>query len=150
MRWSGGAFVSDIKVPNSTLQALAFSYGILTRDDSSEFQGSLLWMTDWGFWSEEIEELGVNIWKALRAYYGEKRELNEAPGHVLHVNEFQEQHCLFSLPVIFQWDAYLIPEPGDYMLVLSHHGVISLAANTLKRLERLERYWSSWNPKRKQ
>jgi len=142
--------VSDIKVPKNTLQALALSYAILSREDDSEFQGSLLWMTDWGFWSEELEQLGINIWKALRAYYGEKRELNETPGHLFHSKEFQEQHCLFSLPLIFQWDAYLIPEPGDYMLVLSHHGVISLVANTPKRLERLERYWSSWNPKRKQ
>jgi hypothetical protein len=132
--------------PEAAAQLQALSYVLLAYEDEADFSGALLWMTDWGIWSEESERPALRMWSQMRAGYGTKTELLSAPGHLFGSTEFIDLHAFFLLPILFQWDAYLVPNRGDYFIFVSHDGVIYTVARTVEVRDKLFGDYEYWKP----
>ncbi len=77
-------------------------------------------MRDWGFWSEAFEQSGLRIIENIRAGLESKEPLLETPGHLLSSSEIIDITGLLIQPMLFQWDAYLIPTDAIYLIEISH------------------------------
>lgn len=139
--------VFQIPMPAQTLKVLALSYALLAdRGDSSPSRG-LLWMAGWGIWSEEIDNAGIKLWEALRMESNNKKSaLAEMPGHLFQIEEFLEQHALLMLPMIFQWDAYFVPEEPEFLIYICHDETVFIIARTAQICKELFRYYEIWGP----
>lgn len=119
-------------------------------DDAEEnFAGVLLWFQDWDIWSETTERVG---WRIVQALRGGPRSpsIASAPGQLFEPGDFVDAQAMVAQPLIFQWDAYLIPASGDFVARLSHDEGIEITARTSAQAEELfHRFMrGGWNPTR--
>ncbi len=72
--------------------------------------------------------------------------LEEKPAHLFAPDEIYEAHSYLLLPVIFGWDASLIPDSGDYFVSISHHGVERVVCRNAGTYEQLRNRLKDWSP----
>lgn len=108
-------------LPAKALEAVARTYKLMDLEDEAQFQGAMVWLSEWGFWSEELDRVGVEVCARIRASAGADPNLNERPATLFDRDEFLAAHAFAVQPVIFQWDAYLLPAAGDFFFFLHHH-----------------------------
>src|SRR5216117_3106348 len=67
---SGLAKCWEIQLPREATRSMALAYILLMSmvpdDDESKFEGALLWIRQWGIWSETTERVGMNIVESIR------------------------------------------------------------------------------------
>ena len=93
------------------------------------------------------EKTGSIIIDQMRLAQGEREGLEERPGHIFEPNEVFESHAYLLLPMLFGWDAFLIPEAGDYFVFISHDGVAEVVARTAEKAKEPRERVKDWNPK---
>jgi hypothetical protein len=111
-------------------RVVGLAHSLLMRDtpdyDEAQFPGALVWLTRWEIWSESIDGAGFTLLNGLRSAVRQAPSVDYAPGHLFASGEFAQAHACLVLPMLFQWDAYLIPASGDFFALLSHHGHVEL------------------------
>ena len=115
---------------------------ILESVFSPEMPGSLLWMRDWGIWSEATEEVGIAFWKKFRPEEG-RDSLLEYPGHLLSEADLESLRALLLLPIIFQWDAQWFSSNGESIISIKHDGLLEVMVrgeNTKRIVANIEAY----------
>ena len=112
-----------IALPREFLRCAAFAVALCETFEHGG-QESLLWMREWGMWSEDIDSLGVVYWKALRS--DNRESLAEYQGHVFSNGEDQLIRALLLVPIMFQWDAHWIPGSGDAIVSIRHDGLAEI------------------------
>jgi hypothetical protein len=78
----------------------------------------MLWVTQWGVWPSSEN---LHLYYRLRASYGERRMLADAPGHLFSVHEKSDLATFTELATLFGWDFYLLPAPRAYRTAFVSH-----------------------------
>jgi hypothetical protein len=128
----------------SRVIALA-DYLVPTWKDVS-FSGALLWIRERGIWGDYSENTGAMIVRQMRLGRGETGPLDLKPGYLFGAEELIELHAYFLIPLLFGWDAYLIPDGAEYFLSVSHDGVVEAVGRTPQAIEQLRQRVLCWGP----
>lgn len=117
-------------------------------DDEEDFPGGLLWLQDWNMWSETTERVGLMLLERLRGTETLATDLRAAPAQLFAPSEFVLAHASLTLPILFQWDAYVIPPREGLFMFISHHGHVDVVSSSETLHERLRKkfgdsVWSS-------
>jgi len=137
-------FSVGLEIQPSRVIALA-NYLVPTWGEVA-FDGALLWIRE-RVWGEYSEKIGTLIIEQMRLGNGETEPLEKRPGHSFGPGELFEMHSYFVVPLLFGWDAFLVPEGKDYFLFVSHDGVIGVVCRTQETYEELYKRVSRWSPR---
>jgi hypothetical protein len=138
-------FTIGLEEKPSRVIALA-DYLVPTWEDVP-FEGALLWIRERGVWGDFSENAGAMMLQQMRLAKGESKPLGEFPGQLFAADELVEFHSYFLLPLLFGWDAFVVPEGKDYFLFVSHDGIVEVVSRRAETLEELRQRVSDWNPK---
>jgi hypothetical protein len=113
-----------ISLPKEFLKCIPLVLALETTFEM-EMVGSLLWIRDWGIWSEKTEAIGIAYWKKFRP---EKNRdlLTEYPGHLFSENDAESLRALLLLPILFQWDAQWITPSGEAIANVKHDASLEI------------------------
>jgi hypothetical protein len=81
------------------------------------FDECLLWVTQWGVWPSSEN---LHLFYRLRESYGERRLLQDAPGHLFLKHEMSDLISFVQLALLAGWDFYLLPTPAYAQAFISH------------------------------
>jgi len=84
----------------------------------------------------------------MRMADGATKLSGEFPGQLFAADELVEFHSYFLLPLLFGWDAFVVPEGTDHFLFVSHDGLVAAVSRGGEALEELRQRVADWNPKR--
>jgi len=87
------------------------------------FDECLLWITLSGVWSSSEN---WNLFYRLRESYGERRPLEQAPGHRFLAHEAVDLATFIGVALLSGWDFYVIPNLGYATVFVSHDGFLHL------------------------
>ncbi|MGB5105340.1 MAG: hypothetical protein WBP29_03800 [Candidatus Zixiibacteriota bacterium] len=110
------------------------------------FTGALLWITQWGIWDDHTEKTGAIIIEKMRLAARESQSIHQRPGHLFEPEELIEMHSYFVLPLLWGWDAFLVPNEKDYFVFVCHDEVAEVVCRTQETCERLRERLASWKP----
>jgi hypothetical protein len=111
------------------------------------FEGALLWIRERGIWSDFSENTADMIVKQMRLAVGIREPLETSPGHLFGPDEVYEMYSFLTVPVVFGWDAFLIPESMDYFVFFSHDEYVRVECRTEEIYKKLLRLVKEWNPR---
>jgi hypothetical protein len=95
-------------------------------------QPTLLWITEWGIWPSSEN---LHVYYRLRQTYGDKRLLNEAPGHLFLTHEAEDLASFLQISMLNGWGGYVLTEAGYVNAFFSHDEYIDFFAESEDRLE---------------
>lgn len=124
-------------------------YLIPTWDDLP-FEGALLWIREKGVWSDFSEHTGAMIVQQMRLAKGETAPLGERPGQLFGPEELLEMHSYFLIPLLFGWDAFLVPQGRGYFIFVSHDGFVEVVSRSAEILEQVRQRVIDWSPQEDQ
>jgi hypothetical protein len=139
-----------IELPEKPYQLVALANALLPYTESVPFQGALLWIRQWGVWNEFVERAGFRVMEVMRRVHGDSRPLEEAPGNLFDEQELIDLQVCFIQPLLIGWDAFLVPESGDYIVATSHDEITCVIGRTPQIHERLLAELQPWNPREDQ
>jgi hypothetical protein len=99
-----------LPLPHLPYQVAYLANALLPYSDSDEFQTCLLWMTDWGIWSEVSERVANSLVECFRSARGERNLLIDSPAHLFGETEAADAQTLLTIAIVFGWDCYVIPK----------------------------------------
>jgi hypothetical protein len=111
-------------------QVVYLANALLPYSESAEFQPCLLWMTDWGIWSEVSERVAQSLAECFRSARGERNPLIDTPAHLFGETEAADAQTLLTIAIVFGWDCYVIPEHGKYYALTSHDEYLVVVSNS--------------------
>ncbi len=114
--------------------------------DEVPFEGALLWIREKGVWSEFSERTGAMIVEQMRLAKGETAPIGERPGHLFGPGELIEMHAYFLVPLLFGWDAFLVPQGRGYFFFVSHDGFVEVVSRSVEELDHVRQRVIDWNP----
>jgi hypothetical protein len=137
----------EIQRPPEAARRLALAYSLLMTgtpaDDEEQFDGCLLWLTDYAIWSPTFERIGLRFLESLAAGIPE----SGAGARLFGATDFVDAQATLSLCLLFEWDAYLAPNSGEFIAFVSHDGPVHVIARTPAHFESLFRRFDndSWH-----
>ena len=90
-------------------------------NDLSHDSPVLLWVT-----ASDIGPSNWHLYYRLRETYGDRRLIDDAPGHLCLNYETEDLATLIYVTMLNGWDASLIPELDYVSLTFSHHRFIDV------------------------
>lgn len=131
--------------------AMALLLQDLAEPDPKDFGGCLVWLREWGIWNEYVERAGDRMLGTLRRGMSESNvpAISDTPAQVFGPQEFIDAQVLVTVPLIFQWDAYVVPASARCVIRISHDDYIQVDACSRTVLSRItERFrLLNWNPR---
>jgi hypothetical protein len=130
-------------LPKESSRLIAMAHALLLQGlpepDADDFSGALVWLCEWNIWSEASDAAGVRMLEMVRkGIVGTSTApLGDAPAHLFGPHEFRDAHIVLLIPLLFQWDVYLIPGSANYVAFASHDGVVDLFSRSDAVLERI-------------
>ncbi len=85
--------------------------------------------------------------EAMRRIHGDTRPLAEAPGYLFDEKELVDLQVCLIQPLLVGWDAFLVPESGDYVVATSHDEITCVIGRTLETHKRILAELRRWNPR---
>jgi len=148
---NGSTKCLEFQLPAEATRAMALAYTLLMTmildDHESKFQGALLWIRQWGIWSETTERVGLKIVEMMRLAIGESRSLQDTSAHLFDKHELVEAHAFIMQPLFFQWDAFFVPSSGKYFATIDHDGELYVASQDQLTNQALLHRFQDWHPK---
>lgn len=132
-----------LSLPRVGLEIIALGSVLLSHLEDDNYKGSFFWLKDWDIWSPESEAVGMHL---FTCQLPKEASFSSKGGQLFETNELVEQKSLLVIPMLFQWDAYLVPSHGNYIIFVDHDGYIKLVARTASELERIFVSLASWKP----
>lgn len=102
-------------------------------------------------WSSDIEEIGRLYVEKLSVGFNIPFNINQKTALLFSEEELLAQRAFMFLPMLFQWDAYLIPDHARYIVFISHDGFVEITsrnADTAATLKGLLKVWSPVDERR--
>jgi len=115
--------------------------------DEIPFEGALLWIREKGVWSDFSEKISAMIVQQMRLAKGEAASVGERPGQLFGPDELLEMHSYFLVPLLFGWDAFLVPQGKSYFCFVSHDGFVEVVSRSVEGLDQVRQRVIDWNPK---
>jgi hypothetical protein len=143
------AFCLSVVIENlSSTDVLMLAEYLMPNWIDVPFEGALLWIRERGIWGEFVENTGAQILSQLRFANGDVRPPEESPGSVFAEDEIFGLHSYFILPMLFGWDAFLVPNNADYIVFVSHDGFVGVVCRTAEKHEETYHRLRDWHPRR--
>ncbi len=136
-----------IELPEKPYQLVALANALLPYSESVPFQGALLWIRQWGVWNKLVERCGLRVMEAMRLIHGHTKPLQEAPGYLFDAQELVDLEVCLVQPLLVGWDAFLVPESGDYIVATSHDETTCVLSRTPQIHRRMLGELQPWNPR---
>jgi hypothetical protein len=86
------------------------------------FEGGLVLYRDWVF---PIDVLDWMV-EVLREHHSVHGRLIDTPGHLFEATEGTAAVGFTLIPILADWDAYVVPERGEYLGFICHDGWIDI------------------------
>lgn len=137
----------SISVEEKASRVIALADYLVPTWPDVPFAGALLWIRERGVGSDFSENAGAMMLQQMRKANGATKPLGDFPGQLFAADELVEFHSYFLLPLLFGWDAFVVPEGEDYFLFVSHDGIVEVVSRRTETLEELRQRVSDWNPK---
>jgi hypothetical protein len=134
-----------LPLPKLPYQVTYLANALLPYSESDKFQPCLLWMTDWGIWSEVSERVAKSLVECFRSARGETGLLINTPAHLFDETEAADAQTLFTIAIVFGWDCYVIPEHGKYYALSSHDEYLQVVSSSSAIHKRFERELEQWH-----
>lgn len=124
----GGSYRFFITLEEKPSDTVLLTDYLIPSWEEPSFQGGLLWIKDFGIWGENSEKTGLAMLKQITSGHGEQMALGERSSFLFTAEEVYEAHSLLLLPILFGWDALWVPNTGDYVVSIEHHGRASVTS----------------------
>ena len=134
-----------LPLPQLPYQVAYLANALLPYSESAEFQPCLLWMTDWGIWSEVSERVAQSLAECFRSARGERNPLIDTPAHLFGETEAADAQTLLTIAIVFGWDCYVIPEHGKYYALTSHDEYLVVVSNSTAIHRRFKGELERWH-----
>jgi len=134
-----------LPLPQLPYQVAYLANKLLPYSESAEFQPCLLWMTDWGIWSEVSERVAKSLFECFRFAHGEQSLLIDTPGHLFGETESVDAQTLLTIAIVFGWDCYVIPEHGRYYALTSHDEYLEIVSSSAAVHHRFKGELEHWH-----
>lgn len=131
-------------LPKLPYQVSYLANDLLPYSENAEFQTCLLWITDWGIWSDTSERVANELVQSFRATHGETKPLMETPAHLFGRAEAAQAQTLLTIAIVFGWDCYAIPAHGNYYAFTSHDEYIAVVSSNSAIHEPFAKYLKRW------
>lgn len=143
-------YCAQMLLPHDAPRLVSLGQAMLTTfigdDDRRKFDGSMLWITRWDIWSESIEQVGYSLVENTRRANLVTSALADAPATLFEPDEELAARVALVLPLVFQWDAYVIPSSGRHFFFSSHDGVLYAVVRNRLDLKQMISRFSSFTP----
>lgn len=139
-----------LELPEKPFQVVALANALLPYSETVPFRGALLWIRQWGVWSELVERVGFRVMQAMRSIDGDETRMEEAPGYLFDERELVDLHVCLIQPLLVGWDAFLVPESGEYIVATSHDETTCVLSRTPQIHKRILVDLRAWNPREDQ
>lgn len=136
----------SVELPEKPFQVVALANALIGGDTTFPFRGALLWIRQWGVWSESVERVGFRIMQAIRSLHGDETRFEIAPGYLFE-SELVDLHVCLVQPMLIGWDAFLVPHSGEYLIATSHDETTCILSRSLQTHERWLAGLQRWKPK---
>jgi hypothetical protein len=135
-------------VPGDAIAAVGLAYTLLmtgvSEYEERNFGGALIWLHRWEIGSEQIDEAGYMLLDGIRAASRGSIEIASAPAQLFDEKEFVLAYACLVLPMLFQWDAHLVPTCDEFFAFVSHEGRIDLITRDPQTHARLLQRFNAW------
>jgi hypothetical protein len=132
--------------PQKPYQVAYLANALLPYSESQELSPCLLWMTDFGFWSEVSERVAYSLLGCFRSSRGETAPLIETPAHLFGSSEACDAQALLTIAIVFGWDCYVIPEHASYYAFTSHDEYLEVVSDSPETHASFKTRLNSWDP----
>ena len=133
-----------LPLPHLPYQAAFLANALLPYSESAAFQPCLVWMTDWGVWSEVSERVAKSLAESFRSARGERNPLIDTPAHLFGETEAADAQTLLTIAIVFGWDCYVVPEHGKYYALTSHDEYLEVVCQSTALHERFKEELEHW------
>jgi hypothetical protein len=144
---SENLYCFSIRLEDKASRVIALADYLVPTWKDVPFEGALLWIRERGVWGDFSENTGAAIVEQMRVAKGATEPLERRPGHLFGSEEVFEMHSYFVIPLLFGWDAFLIPKGKDYFLFVSHDGVVGVVSGTQETHAALYQRVRNWGPR---
>ncbi|HXZ12793.1 MAG TPA: hypothetical protein VEG64_10395 [Candidatus Sulfotelmatobacter sp.] len=136
-----------IELPEKPYQLVELANTLLPYGESVPFQGALLWIREWGVWNELVERVGYRVLELTRRLHGQAVSMEQAPGYLFDAEELVDLEVCLVQPLLIGWDAFMVPQSGDYLVATSHDETTCVLSRTLQIHEKMRAELQAWNPR---
>jgi hypothetical protein len=126
----------DIEYPSKLEQMPFFARSLATIGyEDKDFEGALLWFTQWEVWNPSDEGIGYRIIEAINKGSGQPISFEAGPGHEFRADQLQEAVGMLLQPMVFGWDAIYLPRwsyggHSQFFVHVSHDSFVSVVTLT--------------------
>lgn len=125
----------DVEYPTKLERLPFFAHCVATIGyEDRDFDGALIWLTNWGVWPLFDEGVGYRIVERMNLAAGQPKSFEVGPGHRFRADELPDAIGMLLQPMIFAWDCYYLPTwsygAGEFFLHVSHDSFVSVVTRT--------------------
>lgn len=133
-----------LPMPEKPYQVAYLANALLPYSEALEMSPCLLWMTDFGFWSDVSERVAYSLVGCFRSSRGETAPLIEKPAHLFDSGEASDAQTLLTIAIVSGWDCYVIPENASYYAFTSHDEYLEVVSASPEIHASFKKQLSSW------
>jgi len=123
IHYQGGTECSyyTTRLPESYDGRVAISRAVLAPVDSFQFAGAVVWLSSWGMGDDVV---GPTLYEQLRLSYGLRSTLTGDSAISFDASEANQCLTFLALFAIVGWDAFFIPDGGEFFSFFSNDGFV--------------------------
>jgi hypothetical protein len=121
-----------IKYPSKPSEIIPVSLMItgVGTELESNYEGSLFWITDFGIWGDEQEQIARLLLAKIRGTGVDEAILAKWPATAFDERELDLQRAAIVIPLSIGWDAYYVPRHKHHFVFVSHDEFIDVTCRT--------------------
>jgi hypothetical protein len=100
-----------------------------------DFRGAFLWIGEIGIWDPALENSSKLMFESLRPG---RETIESARGQWYGADEFVPLHAALTLALLTGWDAMVILEECDYLVMISHDEYVRLVFRDQKLADEVQ------------
>lgn len=134
-----------IPMPKDAVDIIFLSNRLSTgpRDD---FKGSIFWLSCWSVSSDYEARPGIALY---RKFLPEKKHPIDGLGILFDEDEMADQAAAMAIPMIWRWDACMLPQDGEYFIETSNDEFVDIKVRSKALADEWMKYLSEYNPRRR-
>jgi hypothetical protein len=117
-----------------------------THIEGDSHPRTLFWIEEWNMWGSDVEEVGRLYAERLASAFNVPFDVDQKMALTFSEEELLPQRAFIFLPILFQWDAYMIPEHGSYFVFFCHDGFLEFGSLALETHRKLKDALQAWDP----
>jgi hypothetical protein len=135
-----------IDIPSEAMRVVALVYSLLAVEEDTGYYGGVIWFTNWGMGTPQIEQCGLRILEQMRRGYGAVESVENTPGQLFRSDELVDTHAFMTLPLLWGWDAYFTPHGTRYFAYARQNGSLYLVTDDEQVFQKLRAACDAYHP----